>query len=63
MYDYKDAIKQDVSGYIRNEIELSEWTPEGLEEHLNEILWAEDSVTGNASGSYRGNNIRNNGRR
>ena len=52
-YDYREAVKEDVLEYIRNEINLEDFdTLEELEEHLNETLWAEDSVTGNGSGSY-----------
>lgn len=52
-YDYREAVKEDVLNYIRNEINLEDFdTLEELEEHLNEELWACDSVTGNASGSY-----------
>lgn len=52
-YDYKEAIKSDVLNYIKNEINFNDFDDlEELEEHLNETLFAEDSVTGNASGSY-----------
>lgn len=52
-YDYLHAIKADVREYIRNEIEFSDYESESeLEEHLNDVLWVDDSVTGNASGSY-----------
>lgn len=53
-YDYLAAVKADVLAYIEDEINLSEWkgNRDGLEEHLNDALWTEDSVTGNASGSY-----------
>ena len=53
-YNYLEAVTNDVQEYIRNEINLAEWkgNRDGLEEHLNDVLWAEDSVTGNASGSY-----------
>ena len=53
MYDYREAIKDDIRNYIDNEINFTDFdTLEELEEHLNDALWAEDSVTGNASGSY-----------
>lgn len=60
MYDYQTAIKEDVENYIRenysaDEIRESLETSAArsdFEEKLNEILWVEDSVTGNASGSY-----------
>lgn len=52
-YDYREAVKNDVMEYIRNEIDFSEFdTLEELEEHLNDELWTVDSVTGNVSGSY-----------
>lgn len=53
MYDYREAVKEDVLEYINDEINFEEFdTLEELEEHLNEVLFTEDSVTGNASGSY-----------
>lgn len=54
MYDYKEAILDDVREYIEEEINLNEWkgNRDKLEEKLNDDLWTCDSVTGNASGSY-----------
>jgi hypothetical protein len=54
MYDYREAVKNDVLEYINNEVNLEEWRGDrdGLEEKLNDDLWICDSVTGNASGSY-----------
>lgn len=53
MYDYREAMKEDILQYIKDEIELDEFdTMDELEEKLNEELWTVDSVTGNASGSY-----------
>lgn len=52
-YDYREAVKDDVLEYISNEINFKDFeTIEDLEEHLQEVLFTEDSVTGNASGSY-----------
>lgn len=61
-YDYQKAIKNDVMTYINenyNEIYIAELPTEGNEEKfeafkeiLYDELWVEDSVTGNASGSY-----------
>lgn len=53
-YNYLEAVKDDVREYISHEIELEDWRGDrdGLEEKLNDDLWIEDSVTGNASGSY-----------
>lgn len=54
MYNYYEAVKDDVREYIENEINLNEWkgNRERLEEKLNDDLWTCDSVTGNGSGSY-----------
>lgn len=51
---YKEQVMDDIRTYIENEIDLSDWTDDrdGLEEQLNDDLFIEDSVTGNASGSY-----------
>lgn len=52
-YNYREAVKDDVLEYINNEINFEDFdTLEDLEEHLNDVLFIEDSVTGNASGSY-----------
>lgn len=52
-YNYEEAVKDDVLDYINEEIDFSDFdTLEELEEYLNEVLWACDRVTGNASGSY-----------
>lgn len=50
MYNYFEAVKDDVKQYIEdNEIDIND---EDIEEQLNDDLWTEDSVTGNGSGSY-----------
>lgn len=52
-YNYLEAIKDDVIEYINENINLDEVeSRDELEEQLNDDLWAEDSVTGNGSGSY-----------
>lgn len=52
-YNYFSAVKEDVKNYIQgNEIKVYSSNREEIEEQLNEDLWVEDSVTGNASGSY-----------
>lgn len=52
-YDYLEAEKEDVLDYIKENIDFSDFEDiEELEQWLNEELWSEDSVTGNASGSY-----------
>lgn len=53
MCNYREEVKEDVLQYIKNEINFKDYdTLDELEEELNEKLWVEDSVTGNASGSY-----------
>lgn len=52
MTDYREEMAQDIRDYINENIDLEEYTREDLEEKLNDDLWIEDSVTGNASGSY-----------
>lgn len=52
-YNYLEAVKEDVREYINNEIALLDFSSlEELEEKLNDDLWINDGVTGNASGSY-----------
>lgn len=52
-YSYHEAAAEDIRRYIADEINLADFSSvEELDEHLNEVLWTEDSVTGNASGSY-----------
>lgn len=58
MYDYREAVKNDVLEYIKDEINFEEFDSlEELEQHLNDELWTVDSVTGNASGSYTFNRV------
>lgn len=52
-YNYMESVKADVKEYIENSIDLNDFSGRTeLEDKLNELLWVEDSVTGNASGSY-----------
>jgi hypothetical protein len=53
MYNYLEAVKEDVKEYIEENIDLSEFGDiEELKEKLHDDLWINDDVTGNASGSY-----------
>jgi hypothetical protein len=53
MYNYHDAICEDIREYIKDEIDLTDYTSrEELAEYLNDELWTDDGVTGNLSGSY-----------
>ena len=52
-YNYLEAVKDDVREYIEDEIDFTDYgTIEDLEQFLNDELFINDSVTGNASGSY-----------
>lgn len=57
-YDYKETVRNDVieqvkDGYKENSLRLyKEEGRDALEEYLNDELWIDDQVTGNASGSY-----------
>lgn len=60
-YDYETQVMEDVMEYIREEgLDADEvtnkWERSDFEEMLYEKLWVNDSVTGNASGSYFCNN-------
>ena len=58
MYNYFKEETQDIRNYIENEINFSEFEGlEELEQYLNDTLWTEDSITGNASGSYTFNRV------
>lgn len=53
MYDYREAIRNDIREYINDEITLTDYADrDELEEYLQDELWTVDGVTGNASGSY-----------
>lgn len=53
-YNYYAAMRRDVRNAIDEGYSLDEWRGrrDDLEENLNDDLWIDDSVTGNASGSY-----------
>ena len=53
-YEYKDEMMDAIRDYIRDEIDADEYrgNRDELEARLNDDLWIDDSVTGNASGSY-----------
>ena len=53
MYNYLEAMKKDIINYIRDEVITEEFSDrEELENKLNDDLFINDSITGNASGSY-----------
>lgn len=58
-YNYFEAVKADVEQWIEDNMNIEFDIMNGnyndrddIEQYLNDTLWTEDSVTGNASGSY-----------
>lgn len=52
-YNYLECVKEDVRNYIEeNKIVVTSSNREEVEQELNDTLFVNDSVTGNASGSY-----------
>ena len=55
MYDYREAMADDIKNAIEDNAEfwgLAEMTAEEAVELLTDKLWVNDTVTGNGSGSY-----------
>lgn len=52
MYNYYEAVKEDVLNYIKKEVDMNGMDLDELKERLYEDLINNDSVTRNASGSY-----------
>ena len=56
MYNYLEEMKEDIKEYLKNDAKLTFedllYNRSDLEEKLYSDLWINDSVTGNASGSY-----------
>ena len=52
-YDYLSAVESDVREYIENNVNFHDYSDlDEMKKDLNEKLFVEDSVTGNASSSY-----------
>lgn len=52
-YDYEEAVKNDIRDYIRErDIKVTAGNKDEIYEELYDDMFASDSVTGNASGSY-----------
>ena len=57
--NYLEQMKEDIRNYIEeNGIVVTSENREEVEEKLNDDLWIDDSVTGNASGSYTFNSYK-----
>ena len=53
MYDYYEAVKEDILQYIKENIDAEENDIDEIERHLDsDNLFNEDSITGNGSGPY-----------
>lgn len=54
MYDYYEAVKEDILTYVKENVDMEniDYDFDELREKLNEELYTVDSVTGKASGSY-----------
>ena len=56
MYDYREAMKEDIKEYLKNDAELSAndiiYMSDDTRDSIYDDLWIADSVTGNGSGSY-----------
>ena len=58
MYDYRKTVKADVKAWLADNFEFLEDSVddttdrEEVYDFMSDVLWAEDSVTGNSSGSY-----------
>lgn len=52
-YDYRQAVRDDILDYIKeHDIHVTNKNREEVQGFLYDTLFVEDSVTGNASGSY-----------
>lgn len=52
-YDYREAVADNVREWVKENVKRGEYdNSDDLYEYLQDTLWVEDSVTGNASGSY-----------
>lgn len=52
-YDYRKSLMDDIRNYIdENDIKITSENRDDVEEELRDSLMNDDSVTGNASGSY-----------
>lgn len=63
MYNYNEAIKNDIRFYLDHDFDWTaarenEINADELKEQLGDELWINDSVTGNASGSYTFNSYK-----
>lgn len=52
-YDYRKALREDIINYLNENVNLSDYeSEEEAYEALYDDMFVDDSITGNASGSY-----------
>lgn len=54
-YDYEDAVRSDLRTFLHERIDYAGWKSDEIRAHRDELYddaFIDDSVTGNASGSY-----------
>ena len=54
-YDYEDAVRGDLKEFLHERIDYAGWKSNEIRAHRDELYddaFVDDSVTGNASGSY-----------
>lgn len=53
MYNYLEAMKQDIINYIRDEVTTTDFTDiDELKETLEDDLWIDSTITGNGGDDY-----------
>lgn len=56
MYDYLEAMKQDIINYIRDEVTTTDFSDiDELRERLEDDLWIDSTITGNGGDNYTDN--------
>lgn len=65
MYNYYDAMYEDIENYFQDNVDLDDYRDEEgnldkdqIFDDLYDAMWISDSVTGNASGSYTFNSYK-----
>ena len=57
-YNYLENVKEDVRKFIKeNDIVVTVDNREEIEEQLNDMLWNDDTITGNETGRYFRNDV------
>lgn len=52
-YNYLESMVHDIKDYLKHELDITRFdSADDLKDYLNDELFCNDSITGNASGSY-----------